>query len=115
MANGRYAIMDRLAAQAGRKAPWPSFDEIDIAALAQSLGCPARRVSGSDELERELDNVIPSLGQRGTPILLEVAISDAGPVEIVTERTRGPVTNLVGQDVAASRHATRGPAPGTVS
>ena len=38
MANGRYAIMDKLAADTGKPAPWPAFDTIDIAAIARALG-----------------------------------------------------------------------------
>ena len=39
MANGRYAIMDKLAANTGKPAPWPAFDTIDIAAMARAQGC----------------------------------------------------------------------------
>ena len=35
LANGRYAIMDRLAEQAGGKPPWPAFEEVSVAALAE--------------------------------------------------------------------------------
>ena len=42
LANGRYAVMDRLAEQHGTgKAPWPAFEEVSISALAKGLGCPA--------------------------------------------------------------------------
>ena len=38
MANGRYAIMDKLAANTGKPAPWPAFETIDIAAIAARSG-----------------------------------------------------------------------------
>jgi hypothetical protein len=45
LANGRYAIMDKLAEQRGGKPPWPAFEEVSVAGLAESLGCPARVAS----------------------------------------------------------------------
>ncbi len=65
--NGRYAIMDRLAAAAGGKAPWPGFDEVDVAAVARGLGCPAQRVGTVDELTGVLDEVVPGLAGRTAP------------------------------------------------
>ncbi len=44
LANGGYAIMDRLAEQSGGTAPWPGFD-VDVAGIARALGCPARAVA----------------------------------------------------------------------
>ena len=35
LANGRYAVMDRLAEQHGGKPPWPAFEEVDVAVLAE--------------------------------------------------------------------------------
>src|SRR6202035_5473783 len=49
MANGSYAVMDALAREAGGRGAWPSFDDVRIAAIADGLGCPARRISGHDE------------------------------------------------------------------
>ena len=74
LANGRYAIMDRLAEKHGGTAPWPAFDEVDVAGLARSLGCPARRVETADELLEALDAVLPGLADRDGPLLLEVAV-----------------------------------------
>jgi benzoylformate decarboxylase len=68
--NGRYAIMDRLAADAGGKAPWPGFGEVDVAGLAAALGCPARRVATVAELEDLLDEVVPGLAARRTPLVV---------------------------------------------
>jgi len=75
MANGRYAIMDQLAGTAGGKGPWPAFEDIDIAGLARSLNCPARRVGSYPELLEILDEVIPSLRQSGSPLLLDVPVA----------------------------------------
>ncbi|RSN00281.1 thiamine pyrophosphate-binding protein [Nonomuraea sp. WAC 01424] len=75
LANGRYAVMDRLADRQGGKAPWPPFTEVDMTALARSLGCPARRVDGPAELAAAFDEVIPSLAAREEPLLLDVAVT----------------------------------------
>ncbi|MFK4040871.1 thiamine pyrophosphate-dependent enzyme [Nonomuraea wenchangensis] len=75
LANGRYAIMDRLADQRGGKAPWPPFDEVDLAALARSLGCPARKVDGHAELVATLEEVVPTLAAREEPLLLDVSVT----------------------------------------
>lgn len=70
MDNGRYAIMDRLASEAGGKAPWPGFPEVDVAGLATSLGCPALRVTTPGELTGVLDDVVPGLAARETPLVV---------------------------------------------
>jgi benzoylformate decarboxylase len=75
MANGRYAIMDELASHTGKPGPWPDFEGIDIAAMARALGCPATRIETHDELLSQLDEVIPTLGARQQPLLLEIAIA----------------------------------------
>jgi benzoylformate decarboxylase len=81
LANRRYAIMDRLARmRAGSPpdrpapAPWPPFDEVSVAGLATAFGCPARMVSTHDELIAVLDEVLPELAARSTPLVLEVAV-----------------------------------------
>jgi len=75
LANGRYAVMDRLAESGGAgKAPWPPFTEVSVAGLARSLGCPARRVTTHAELTDALDEIIPALGRRDEPLLLDVAV-----------------------------------------
>jgi thiamine pyrophosphate-dependent acetolactate synthase large subunit-like protein len=74
LANGRYAIMDRLAEQQGGRAPWPAFEEVSISGLAQSLGCPAERVDSYDAVVKALDEVVPTLVDRTTPLVLEVAV-----------------------------------------
>jgi thiamine pyrophosphate-dependent acetolactate synthase large subunit-like protein len=74
LANGRYAIMDRLAEQRGGKPPWPAFEEVSVGGLAESLGCPARRVTDHAGLVAALDDVVPTLGERSRPLVLEVAV-----------------------------------------
>ena len=74
LANGRYAIMDRLAERAGGKPPWPAFTEIDIGALAVAMGCAARQVGTAAELTAVLDEVVPTLRDRQEPLLLNVAV-----------------------------------------
>ncbi|MEV0380115.1 thiamine pyrophosphate-dependent enzyme [Nonomuraea sp. NPDC050643] len=76
LANGRYAAMDRLADQrGGGKAPWPAFDEVDMGALARSLGCPAVRVRSYDELTDALEEIVPTLASRDSPLLLDVSVT----------------------------------------
>lgn len=77
LANGRYAIMDRLAEQAGGgagKAPWPAFEEVSVSAIARGLGCPARRVTTYADLLGALDEVVPTLHERHDPLVLEVEV-----------------------------------------
>jgi thiamine pyrophosphate-dependent acetolactate synthase large subunit-like protein len=75
LANGRYAVMDRLAEQHGAgKAPWPAFEEVSISRLAEGLGCPTVRVETYDDLLKVLDDVTPTLGDRTEPLVLEVAV-----------------------------------------
>jgi benzoylformate decarboxylase len=74
LANGRYAVMDRLAEQHGGKPPWPAFEEVSVTGLARSLGCPADRVTDHPGLLRELDALLPTLADRNEPLVLEVAV-----------------------------------------
>ena len=74
MANGRYAIMDKLAANTGKPAPWPAFETIDIAAIAGALGCEAVRIEDHAALVAQLDAVLPELARRDAPLLLEIAV-----------------------------------------
>ena len=75
LSNGGYAIMDRLAERQGGDAPWPGFEEVDVAAIARGFGCPTRRVTTHDDLVRELDEAVPTLATREEPLLLDVAIA----------------------------------------
>ena len=74
LANGGYAIMDRLAERHGAAGPWPGFD-VDIAALARAQGCEARRIAEHNDLVETLDEVVPELATREEPLLLDVAIA----------------------------------------
>jgi benzoylformate decarboxylase len=74
LANGRYAIMDRLAEAAGGVPPWPAFEAVDVTGLARSLGCQAERVDDHAGLLRALDAALPSLAGRGEPLVLEVVV-----------------------------------------
>jgi benzoylformate decarboxylase len=73
--NGGYAIMDRLAGSHGGTAPWPRFDEVDMTALAGSLGCAAQRTDDYNGLLRALDDVLPALASRSAPLVLEVPVA----------------------------------------
>ena len=74
LSNGGYAIMDRLAEIHGGAGPWPAV-EVDVSGLAQAFGCAARKVKTHDELLAALDEIVPSLGTRTEPLVLEVAVA----------------------------------------
>jgi thiamine pyrophosphate-dependent acetolactate synthase large subunit-like protein len=75
LANGRYAVMDRLAEQhGGGKAPWPAFEEVSVHGLARALGCRAERVTDHAALVEVLDEVVPTLRDRREPLVLEVVV-----------------------------------------
>ena len=78
LANGRYAVMDRLAEQQGGKPPWPPFEEVDVAGLAESLGCPVRRIDTHADLCETLDALCPGLADRTEPLVLQVTVSAGG-------------------------------------
>jgi benzoylformate decarboxylase len=65
--------MDQLAARAGGAGPWPSFGDVDIAAIARGLGCDAQRVDAA-KIEPALDEAVPDLRERDEPLLLEVVV-----------------------------------------
>ncbi|MFL5889459.1 MAG: thiamine pyrophosphate-dependent enzyme [Solirubrobacteraceae bacterium] len=75
MANGGYAIMDKLAADTGKPAPWPGFGTIDIAAMTRAQGCEAIRIEDHADLLARLDEVLPELARRNAPLLLEIAVA----------------------------------------
>ncbi|MFD4526810.1 thiamine pyrophosphate-dependent enzyme [Streptomyces sp. NPDC058470] len=78
LANGRYAVMDRLAEQQGGKPPWPPFEEVDVAGLAESFGCPVRRIDDYTDLCETLDALCPGLADRTEPLVLQVTVSAEG-------------------------------------
>jgi benzoylformate decarboxylase len=75
LANGGYAVMDRLAEAQNQAAPWPGFGGIDIAAMARAQGCDARRIETHDELEAALDEALDGIDERRQPLLLEVVVA----------------------------------------
>jgi benzoylformate decarboxylase len=75
LANGRYAIMDRLAEQHGAgKPPWPAFEEVSIHQIAAGLGCPAQRVDTYQDMTAALDSVVSTLSGRAEPLVLEITV-----------------------------------------
>jgi benzoylformate decarboxylase len=73
LANGGYAVMDRLSERQGGKPPWPGFS-VDVGGLARALGCPACRIEEHGDLLATLDEVVPDLPEREEPLLLEVVV-----------------------------------------
>jgi benzoylformate decarboxylase len=98
LANGRYAIMDRLAEQpsAGGKAPWPGFEEVSIQRLAAGFGCPAERVETYGAVIDVLDEVVPTLGGRTTPLVLEVAVVPEAAFQPLSRDGDAVLTPIVG-------------------
>lgn len=74
LANGRYAVMDQLAEAHGGKPAWPGFEEVDVSAIAGGFGCATRRVESYADLLTVLDDVLPDLGRRQEPLVLEVTV-----------------------------------------
>jgi benzoylformate decarboxylase len=74
LVNGRYAIMDRLAEQAGADPAWPSFESVDVATIAEGFGCEAVAVETQAELHAVLGEIGPGLATRTSPILVAVAV-----------------------------------------
>jgi benzoylformate decarboxylase len=75
LANGRYAVMDDLAERHGGRGAWPVFDGLDVAAIAEGMGCSAIRVRDHAGLLAALDDVVPRLRSRAEPVLVSVAVS----------------------------------------
>jgi benzoylformate decarboxylase len=73
--NGRYGVMDELARRRGAPGAWPSFDELDLTAIATGLGCPAERITTAEELEHSLDAAFSDLAGRTAPLLLDVRVA----------------------------------------
>jgi benzoylformate decarboxylase len=74
LANGRYAVMDRLADRRGGKAPWPAFPEVSVSTLAAGLGVRAVRLETAEELAATLPDVCAGLAARTEPLVVEVAV-----------------------------------------
>ena len=76
LANGRYAVMDRLAEQhgGGGKAPWPAFEEVSIPGLAMGLGCPATARRDPRRPAQGARRGRADPGRPREPLVLEVAV-----------------------------------------
>ncbi|MDO5499009.1 MAG: thiamine pyrophosphate-binding protein [Propionibacteriaceae bacterium] len=72
--NGGYAVMDLLARNHGGKGPWPGFAEISVSTLAEGFGVENRRIDTHSDLLVTLDEIVPTLAGRTTPLLLDVAV-----------------------------------------
>ena len=82
LSNGGYVVMDRLAEKhGGGTGPWPGFGDVELATIARGFGCPAERITTHDELLAALDDAVPSLAERATPLLLDVVVA---PTETFT-------------------------------
>jgi benzoylformate decarboxylase len=74
MANGRYAVMDELARARGGAGCWPAFEAVDVACVAEGLGCASLTIRTHDELARALNEIVPTLRGRRQPVLLQVEV-----------------------------------------
>ena len=63
LANGRYAVMDRLAEGHGGKAPWPAFPEVSVERPGPVAGVPERHVSTTSRRSRHELSTIRSVGR----------------------------------------------------
>lgn len=75
MANGGYAVMDRLAEHSGGKSPWPAFGEISVCGIASSLGCPVTTVETYDELSHVVAETASTLYDPHGPMLIEARVA----------------------------------------
>jgi benzoylformate decarboxylase len=75
LANGGYAIMDRLAERNGGPGPWPQIEGVDICSIARGFGCDAVRVDTHEALIDRLDAELATLAERTAPLLLEVVVA----------------------------------------
>jgi benzoylformate decarboxylase len=66
--------MDELVRVSGHRAPWPGFAEVRLSNVAITLRCPARRIRTHAELVEVLDEVVPTLPERATPLLLDIDV-----------------------------------------
>jgi benzoylformate decarboxylase len=75
MSNGNYGVMDAQAGWQDKRAPWPQFPGLDIAAIARGLGCPAARAQTYEEMTETLGEALVGLATRSRPLLVEVVIA----------------------------------------
>jgi benzoylformate decarboxylase len=103
IANGRYAIMDRLAERAGGKPAWPAFTELSICGMAAAMGRPYRRAVTAAELTAALDEGYRGLRERREPLLLEVVVESDPAVNPIA---RDPTLGTPSRDVNARPQET---------
>lgn len=72
--NDGYAVMNRLAEQRGGKPAWPAFGAVSVSAIARGFGVDAQVVDNHDTLVAALDEIVPTLGSRTEPLVLEVIV-----------------------------------------
>jgi len=75
LVNGGYAIMDRLSEKTGQAGPWPALSGLDIGGFARAQSCDSLRVTTYADLHRALDELVPGLAARDTPLLLEAVVA----------------------------------------
>ncbi len=81
MSNGAYAVMDRLAHEQGGTPVWPAFN-LDMAGIAQKLGCAATQVTRYSDLVEFLDRTLPGLAEARQPHVLEVKVQATPPPDL---------------------------------
>ena len=74
LANGGYAVMDRLAEQQGGTAPWPGFG-VDVAGIARAFGCPARTRARARRAAATRSTRCCRPRRAHEPLLLEVVVA----------------------------------------
>jgi len=74
LGNGRYAVLDQLADSHGAPGAWPSFDSLELAKVAEGMGCESRLIVTHEELLATLDEVLPTLRERQKPLLIDVRV-----------------------------------------
>lgn len=75
LANGGYAVMDRLAEQRDSKPAWPGFPELSVATIASGFGVKSLRVDNHAELSKVLADAIGGAAASTEPLLVEVAVA----------------------------------------
>lgn len=75
LANGGYAVMDRLAEQRDSKPAWPGFPQISVSTIASGFGVTAKRVDNYADLSEVLEDAIGGAAGSTEPLLLEVAVA----------------------------------------
>lgn len=74
LANGTYAVMDRLAEQRGGGSAWPSFPNVSLSAIARGFGVEAERIEDFDTLRSVIERASAGLAHRHEPLVLEIAV-----------------------------------------